>query len=84
MSRINGTEIYFSHEEIRDALENFNKEYKDGNVKTKIDYRLWQKLNKSIYGVAVENSFDKEGREVLDFFEVQRKHIVRSDGTEET
>ena len=84
MSRVNGTEIYFSHEEICDALKNFNKEYKDGNIKQKIEYRLWQKLKKSIYGVTVENSFDKEGREVLDFFEVQRKHIVRSDGTEET
>lgn len=84
MSRVNGTEIYFSHEEICDALKNFNKEYKDGNIKQKIDYRLWQKLKKSIYGVTVENSFDKEGQEVLDFFEVQRKHIVRSDGTEET
>lgn len=84
MSRINGTEIYFSHEEICDALKNFNKEYKDGNIKQKIEYRLWQKLKKSIYGVTVENSFDGEGREVLDFFEVQRKHITRSDGTEET
>ena len=84
MSRVNGTEIYFSHEEICDALKNFNKEYKDGNIKEKIEYRLWQKLKKSIYGITVENSFDKEGREVLDFFEVQRKHIVRSDGTEET
>ena len=84
MSRINGTEIYFSHEEICDALKNFNKEYKDGNIKEKIDYRLWQKLKKSIYGITVENSFDREGREVLDFFEVQRKHITRSDGTEET
>lgn len=84
MSRVNGTEIYFSHEEICDALKNFNKEYKDGNIKQKIDYRLWQKLKKSIYGVTVENSFDGEGREVLDFFEVQRKHITRSDGTEET
>ena len=84
MSRVNGTEIYFSHEEICDALKNFNKEYKDGNIKEKIDYRLWQKLKKSIYGVTVENSFDREGREVLDFFEVQRKHIIRSDGTEET
>ena len=84
MSRVNGTEIYFSHEEICDALKNFNKEYKDGNIKEKIEYRLWQKLKKSIYGVTVENSFDGEGREVLDFFEVQRKHIVRSDGTEET
>lgn len=84
MSRVNGTEIYFSHNEICDALKNFNKEYKDGNIKEKIDYRLWQKLKKSIYGVTVENSFDKEGREVLDFFEVQRKHITRSDGTEET
>ena len=84
MSRVNGTEIYFSHEEICDALKNFNKEYKDGNIKQKIEYRLWQKLKKSIYGVTVENSFDGEGREVLDFFEVQRKHITRSDGTEET
>ena len=84
MSRVNGTEIYFSHEEICDALKNFNKEYKDGNIKEKIDYRLWQKLKKSIYGVIVENSFDKEGREVLDFFEMQRKHIIHSDGTEET
>ena len=84
MSRVNGTEIYFSHEEICDALKNFNKEYKDGNIKEKIEYRLWQKLKKSIYGVTVENSFDGEGREVLDFFEVQRKHITRSDGTEET
>lgn len=84
MSRVNGTEIYFSHEEICDALNNFNKEYKDGNIKHKIEYRLWQKLKKSIYGVTVENSFDGEGREVLDFFEVQRKHITRSDGTEET
>lgn len=84
MSRVNGTEIYFSHEEICDALKNFNKEYKDGNIKQKIDYRLWQKLKKSIYGVTVENSFDGEGREVLDFFEVQRRHITRSDGTEET
>lgn len=84
MSRVNGTEIYFSHEEICDALKNFNKEYKDGNIKEKIDYRLWQKLKKSIYGVTVENSFDGEGREVLDFFEVQRRHITRSDGTEET
>lgn len=84
MSRVNGTEIYFSHEEICDALKNFNKKYKDGNVKEKIEYRLWQKLKKSIYGVTVENSFNKAGREVLDFFEVQRKHIIRSDGTEET
>lgn len=84
MSRVNGTEIYFSHEEICDALKNFNKEYKDGNIKEKIEYRLWQKFKKSIYGITVENSFDKEGREVLDFFEVQRRHIVRSDGTEET
>jgi hypothetical protein len=84
MSRVNGTEIYFSHEEICDALKNFNKEYKDGNIKEKIEYRLWQKLKKSVYGVTVENSFDREGREVLDFFEVQRKHITRSDGTEET
>lgn len=84
MSRFNGTEIYFSHEEICDALKNFNKEYKDGNIKEKIEYQLWQKLKKSIYGVTVENSFDGEGREVLDFFEVQRKHITRFDGTEET
>ena len=84
MSRVNGTEIYFSHNEICDALKNFNKEYKDGNIKEKIDYRIWQKLKKSIYGVTVENSFDKEGREVLDFFEVQRRHILHSDGTEET
>ena len=62
MSRVNGTEIYFSHEEICDALKNFNKEYKDGNIKQKIEYRLWQKLKKSIYGVTVENSFDGEGR----------------------
>ena len=47
MSRVNGTEIYFSHEEICDALKNFNKEYKDGNIKEKIEYRLWQKLKKS-------------------------------------
>ena len=84
MSRVNGTEIYFSHEEICDALKNFNKEYKDGNIKEKIEYRLWQKLKKSIYGVTVENSFDEDGREVLDFFEMQRKHITCSDGTEET
>lgn len=84
MSRVNGTEIYFSHDEICDALKNFNKEYRDGNIKEKIDYRLWQKFKKSIYGITVENSFDKRGREVLDFFEVQRKHIIRSDGTEET
>ena len=84
MSRVNGTEIYFSHDEICDALKNFNKEYRDGNIKEKIDYRLWQKIKKSIYGITVENSFDKRGREVLDFFEVQRKHIIRSDGIEET
>ena len=29
MSRVNGTEIYFSHAEICDALKNFNKEYKN-------------------------------------------------------
>lgn len=84
MPRVNETEIYFSHEEICDALKNFNKEYKDGNIKEKIEYRLWQKLKKSIYGVTVENSFDREGREVLDFFEVQRRHLVCSDGTEKT
>ena len=84
MSRVNGTEIYFSHEEICDALKNFNKEYKDGNIKEKIEYRLWQKFKKSIYGVTVENNFDENGREVLNFFEVQRKHITCSDGTEET
>lgn len=84
MSRVNGTEIYFSHGEICDALKNFNKEYKDGYIKEKIEYRLWQKFKKSIYGVTVENNFNEDGREVLDFFEVQRKHITCSDETEET
>ena len=37
MSHVNKTEIYFSYEEICDALNNFNKEYKDGNIKEKID-----------------------------------------------
>lgn len=84
MSRVNKTEIYFSYEEICDALNNFNKEYKDGNIKEKIDYRIWQKLKKSIYGITVvENSFDDEEQEVLNFFEVKRKHTICADGAEE-
>ena len=83
MSRVNKTEIYFSYEEICDALNNFNKEYKDGNIKEKIDYRIWQKLKKSIYGITVvENSFDDEDQEVLNFFEVKRKHTICADGAE--
>ena len=85
MSRVNKTEIYFSYEEICDALNNFNKEYKDGNIKEKIDYRIWQKLKKSIYGITVvENGFDDENQEVLNFFEVKRKHNICADGAEET
>ena len=84
MSPVNKTEIYFSHEEICDALNNFNKEYKDGNIKEKIDYRIWQKLKKSIYGITVvENSFDDDAQEVLNFFEVKRKHTICADGAEE-
>ena len=85
MSRVNKTEIYFSYEEICDALNNFNKEYKDGNIKEKIDYRIWQKLKKSIYGITVvENGFDDENQEVLNFFEVKRKHNICADGAEKT
>lgn len=71
MPQIKAEKIYFSHAEILEALNNFNKLYKSNKIKEKIDYQIWKKLKSCIYGINVEYCYSLSNEELLKFFEVK-------------